>query len=129
MKHQAWNCRGFGNPRTVCALHILVKEKSPDVVFLSETKCKRGRIKSIWDKLNFSHSFSVDCIGRNGGLAFLWNQEVDAELDSYSNYHISIAINYVIMKNRWIVTSFYGQPVTAKRRDSWDLLRLIHSKV
>ncbi|KAG6639863.1 hypothetical protein CIPAW_10G131500 [Carya illinoinensis] len=31
------------------------------------------------------------------------------------------------MDKRWIVTGFYGQPVAAKRKEGWNLLRLIHS--
>ncbi|XP_042969022.1 uncharacterized protein LOC122301695 [Carya illinoinensis] len=49
MKHLAWNCRGLGNPRTVRELHLLVKEKSPGIIFLNETKCRRERIEKCSD--------------------------------------------------------------------------------
>ena len=34
----SWNCRGLGNPLTVNALHRVVLEKDPTLVFLMETK-------------------------------------------------------------------------------------------
>ncbi|KAG6645499.1 hypothetical protein CIPAW_08G126800 [Carya illinoinensis] len=129
MKHLDWNCRGLGNPRTVRELHLLVKEKSPDVVFLCETKCRRERIESIRDRLNFESCFSVDSIGRSGGLAFIWKKDLEAELDSYSHHHISISVKSDITSNKMILTGFYGQPATAKRGESWDLLRLIHTNI
>ncbi|XP_041027305.1 uncharacterized protein LOC121267465 [Juglans microcarpa x Juglans regia] len=128
MKHLAWNYRGLGNPRTVRELHLMVKEKCPNVVFLSETKCRRKRIELTRDKLSFDHCFSVDSIGRSGGIAIFWKREIEAELDSYSHNHISISASSNIPSKKRTVTGFYGQPTTAKRSASWDLLRLIHSR-
>lgn len=34
----SWNCRGLGNPRSVRDLHLLVKEKRPNLLFLMEQK-------------------------------------------------------------------------------------------
>ena len=34
----SWNCRGIGNSRTVRALHSLVQQYNPNIVFLMETK-------------------------------------------------------------------------------------------
>lgn len=107
----------------------MVKEKSPNVVFVCETKCRRKRIEYAWDKLNFDHRFFVESVGRTRGIAILWKKEVDAILDSYSNHHISISIVCDVLKKNWTLTGFYGQPATAKRRESWDLLKLIQSKV
>ncbi|XP_042962521.1 uncharacterized protein LOC122296792 [Carya illinoinensis] len=129
MKHLAWNCRGLGNPRTVRELHLLVKEKSPDIIFLSETKCRRERIEKIRDRLKYACSFSVDSRGRSGGLAFIWKEGVEADLDSYSQSHISLLINASNSSLKRTLTGFYGQPITAKRSESWDLLRLIHSRI
>ncbi|KAG6667377.1 hypothetical protein CIPAW_01G096500 [Carya illinoinensis] len=129
MKHLAWNCRGLGNPWTVHELHLLVKEKSLDVIFLSETKCRRERIEKIRDRIKFECSFSVDSLGKSGGLAFLWKEGVEAKLDSYSQHHISLLINASNSSFKRTLTGFYGQPITAKRNESWDLLRLIHSRI
>ncbi|XP_042942950.1 uncharacterized protein LOC122277139 [Carya illinoinensis] len=129
MKHLACNCRGLGNPRTVRELHLMVKEKSPNVIFLSETKCNRTRMEGIRNKLNFDHSFIVDCVGRSGGIAFLWKKEVEAELNSYSNHHISLTVFPENLERSILLIGFYGHPVAAKRKESWNLIRLIHSNI
>lgn len=66
-----WNYQGFGNSRTICELHLLVKEKVPGVVFLIETKYNRNKVEGIHDRLGFDHSFVVDNVSRSGGLAAL----------------------------------------------------------
>lgn len=33
-----WNCRGLGSPEAVRALSDLIRDKSPDIVFLCEAK-------------------------------------------------------------------------------------------
>ncbi|KAG6643095.1 hypothetical protein CIPAW_09G186400 [Carya illinoinensis] len=129
MKHLAWNCRGLGNPRTVRELHHMVKDKSLDVIFLSETKCKRDRMECIRNKLNFDQSFTVDCVGRSGGLAFFWKKEVEAELNSYSNHHISLTIHPAALERSNILTGFYGQPIATRRKESWSLIRLLQSHI
>jgi hypothetical protein len=47
------NCRGLGNPQTVRALHRLVKEKSPSLVFLMETKLLQSRAGFLKVKLGY----------------------------------------------------------------------------
>jgi hypothetical protein len=41
----SWNCRGLGNPEAVRALHLMVKTKGPQVLFLMETKLDAGRME------------------------------------------------------------------------------------
>ncbi|KAF5465338.1 hypothetical protein F2P56_015356 [Juglans regia] len=119
----SWNCRGLGNPRTVRELHCLVKTKVPNFVFLMETKCKRSKVEKIKRLLNMEYSFVVDCKGLSGGLAFLWKEDVDAVLVSYSRQHISLEVKDLIKGKTWFLTGFYGNPITANRKGSWHLLR------
>ncbi|XP_041000807.1 uncharacterized protein LOC121246650 [Juglans microcarpa x Juglans regia] len=89
----SWNCRGLGNARTVCELHLLVKKKGPKIIFLLETKCMREKVEGIRNKLGFECSFVVDSIRKSGGLAMLWKVELQAELFYYSQNHISLSIS------------------------------------
>ena len=41
-------------------------------------------------KQNFDSYFTMDCIGRAGGLALLWMEEVKVEVMSFSKYHIDV---------------------------------------
>lgn len=116
-----WNARGLGNPRAFRELRRLVAEKDPTLLFLSETKM-RGSECRIWkNRLGFSGSFMVDCIGRSGGLALLWKESVDVILKSYSIGHIDCVIKD--SGNEWRFTGIYGHPQSSLRHFSWDLLR------
>ena len=67
----AWNCRGLGSSLAVRTLTDAVKEMDPLLVFLSETKASKGRIKGIQNKINFTQGIVVPSDGRSGGLALL----------------------------------------------------------
>ncbi|XP_074342959.1 uncharacterized protein LOC141680708 [Apium graveolens] len=64
-----WNCRRLENPRTVRVLRDLVKDRTPDVLFLSEMISTDSRIESLCIQLGFSQCFSVDRVGHSSGLA------------------------------------------------------------
>ncbi|XP_040990938.1 uncharacterized protein LOC121238163 [Juglans microcarpa x Juglans regia] len=119
----SWNCWGLGNSRTVRELHLLVKNKAPNFVFLMETKFRRNKVERIKNFLKMENSFIVECRGLSGGLTFLWKEEIDAVLESYTQHHISLKVKNSLDGKTWILTGFYGDPITAKRQGSWQLLR------
>ena len=47
MNYLSWNCRGLGNPHTVCALGDLIRSRKPDFLFLSETIFKTNKIEEF----------------------------------------------------------------------------------
>lgn len=47
MKLYSWNVRGLRSPRTFRALKNLLLEKSPDVVFLMETRMSENQIATV----------------------------------------------------------------------------------
>ncbi|WOG93696.1 hypothetical protein DCAR_0312982 [Daucus carota subsp. sativus] len=54
----------------------------------------------------------------------MWKEKDQVEIRSYSKYHIDVKITtedlYV-----WRLTGFYGEPVRAQRRTTWNLLRTL----
>ena len=64
-----WNCRGLGNPQTVHELTIMVKQKDPLALFLSETKLDEKRLEVLRCYWGFAGKFVVPCRGQSGGLA------------------------------------------------------------
>jgi hypothetical protein len=46
-----------------------VKDKTPNILFLMETKLHRDKMSYLWGELAFDSLFVVDCIGHSGGLA------------------------------------------------------------
>jgi hypothetical protein len=119
----SWNCRGLGNLRTVHDLCQMVKEKRPWMVFLMETKLRKEKMEVIRCKLGFSCMFVVDCVGRSGGLALLWGDDISVEIQNFSHRHINGKIASPNSDIHWKFTGFYGHPDAVKRHEAWDLLR------
>ena len=62
----------------------MVRRWKPKVVFLIETKAKIRQMERIKCRLGLANGLIVRCVGRKGGLALLWDREVDLEIKSYS---------------------------------------------
>ncbi|XP_071721888.1 uncharacterized protein [Rutidosis leptorrhynchoides] len=75
-------------------------------------------------KLDFLNCVGVDCEGRSGGLALLWNEDVvPVRVLSLSKRHIDAVID-----DKWRCTGFYGHPITARHFESWNMLRRLKSE-
>ncbi|OMO50714.1 Endonuclease/exonuclease/phosphatase [Corchorus capsularis] len=121
------NQEGLGAPRAVHALVNLVLCNKPSFIFLSETKRKKNEMDWIRYRLGYDNCFTVECVGRAGDLALLWSNDISIHILSYSNSHIDAAIDNNSL-NPWRFTGFYGSPQTNHLRNSWNLLRLLHSQ-
>lgn len=120
----SWNCRGLRNLRTIHVLRDLVRGRNPDVLFLIETLSKSSRIEELRLKLGFVYCFSVDCIGRSGGLAVFWKRTMDCSITGYSHNHIDLVFherNYA----GWRMTCFYGYPELHRCINSWELIKTL----
>jgi hypothetical protein len=58
----------------------MVNEKTPNLVFLLETKLCQKKMEIIHINLGFHNMFVVDCVGKSGGLALLWESDYDIEI-------------------------------------------------
>jgi hypothetical protein len=123
MNPLAWNCRGLGNPRAVRTFRDLQKMKAPKVLFLSETKLNVEEMEWIRVGLKYDSAFVVPSKGRSGGLALLWDEDVDLSITSYTRFHVDAQIKS--QEGLWRFTGFYGHPETAKRKGSWALLKYL----
>jgi hypothetical protein len=90
----SWNCRGLGNPRTVRDLCQLVEEKKPRFLFLMETRIQQNRMQVVRNKLGFAGMLVVDPIGTSGGLALIWKEATEVEIQNFSLRHISPLLLY-----------------------------------
>jgi len=63
MKILSWNYRELGNPVVVRVLSHLLKDKDPDVVFLSETKLKEGKTTALKPRVQGEWNFCQLCRG------------------------------------------------------------------
>ena len=89
----SWNCRGLGSPSAVSNLKYLVRHHKIAILFLSETLVYNNNIEELRYVLGFTSSFSVDRVGRSGGLAMFWHSFLNCQVFDYSQNHISIEIN------------------------------------
>ncbi|CAM8943685.1 unnamed protein product [Rhodiola kirilowii] len=120
MRMFSWNCRGLGRPRTVRALKDAVRVFSPQIVCLMETKKKAVDGDWIRLKLGFRNCFAVDCRGRAGGLALLWDDSIQVSIVNYSSNHIDAVVEDSCV---FRLTLFYGEPKVSDRILGWNLLR------
>ncbi|KAL9670653.1 hypothetical protein QQ045_008209 [Rhodiola kirilowii] len=71
-------------------------------------------------KLGFRNYFAVDCRGRAGGLAMLWDGSTQVSIVSYSYNHIDVVVEDSCV---FRLTLFYGEPNVSDRILGWNLLR------
>lgn len=73
--------------------------------------------------LGFDNYLAEDSTGRSGGLALLWNKEMDISIKSFSKYHfhayIALPMN---MGDGWFITGLYDHPKFQHLHITWDLL-------
>lgn len=83
--------------------------------------------KKVEKAIGFEGMIAVDCQGQGGGLALLWKNKEDITLHSYSINHIDVVVS-VQGWNQFRLTGLYGEPNRAKRKSTWDLIRLLYSQ-
>jgi hypothetical protein len=101
----------------------MVKEKKPSFLFLIETISRKSIMEWIRVKLGFAGMFVVEPVGRSGGLALLWKEENELEIQNYSRRHINAIVTRAEEGVPWKLAGFYGNPDSTLRNESWSLLR------
>ena len=80
----------------------------PDIIFLSETKIKTPKVKSICDRLKFVDSWCVDSVGISSGLALFLRMGVDLEV-VFSDKNMIVALVYSDpLEALWLLFAIYG---------------------
>jgi hypothetical protein len=70
----------------------MVQSKVPSILFLIETKMDIKEMIVVHSRLGFHNALIVPSMGRSGGLAMLWKDEVDLVIQSYSHHPIDSLI-------------------------------------
>jgi hypothetical protein len=105
----------------------MVKEKRLNFLFLMETKSNKIKMEVIRGQLGYAGMFVVDPVGKSGGLALLWREVDELEIQNYSRRHINAIVTNLTTGVQWKLTRFYGHPEWNKRTESWDLLQHLES--
>ena len=91
-------------------LSYLVREKAPEVLFMMETKRSVDEMKWIQNEIHFDAMLAIPCLGRRGGLAMLWKDKVDLNIQTYNQNNID-ALILTKQNMSWRITGFYGKLV------------------
>ena len=123
----SWNCRELGNQCAVNVLSHLVREKAPNILFLMETKQTVEEMRWVQGELHYDSMLAISCLGRRGGLAMMWNNEVDLHIQTYTQNHIDAFI-FKDRNSPWWITGFYAKPKKQLHHETWDLLKHLKSR-
>lgn len=80
-------------------------------------------MEKVKEKCNMKHGLIVPSNGNSGGPALLWKEDIKVEVQTYSQDYIDAWMDGGGNVCLWHLTSFYGNPDTAKGPDSWAKLR------
>ena len=103
------------------------RAKDPSVMFIAETWAEEARLKLVKCRLQFDHMFCVPRINRGGGLVLFWKESMNLQVETSSKNHIDCIIGGGT-EGAWRFTGFYGEPITHKCHESWELLQQLHSQ-
>jgi hypothetical protein len=120
MKILSWNCRGLSRPTAVRSLRLLIRENSPEILFLSETKSSPSQVSSILNSLGFFLICQVAPVGSRGGLALSWRPGVDLECFITNKNNISAWCFSDPTHTPWILSCIYGPPDIREKPAFWD---------
>lgn len=101
------NIQGLGSLRTSRTLHLLVQRYKPALIFLSKTRFLVTKLQNLRISLNMDGVFSVDCMGKSGGLRLFWDDSVDVNIISFTKWHIDYVVTAASV-DPWCFTRFYG---------------------
>ena len=79
-------------------------------------------------KVGLLNGVIVPSQGGSGGIAMLWESDLNVELKSYTRYHIDAVVTDPTFGFKWRITGFYGNPNTNWRRESWELLQFLNAQ-
>ena len=115
-----WSCRGLDNTSTVQLISKIAETTNLSILFLMETKQKKGMGKYWTHKWNFENFCEVERVGLFGGLLLCWKNINLFVLDASKNFihtrmkHPTFGLYYF--------SFVYGHPKTSKRRVEWNQL-------
>ena len=71
--------------------------------------------------------FSVPQVNRGGGLVLFWKDSLNLHVETCLKNHIDCIVGEGTA-GAWRFTSFYGEPITHKCHELWELLWQLHSQ-
>ena len=105
-----------------------MKEQSPSICFLMETRLDRKGINYWCKELPYKNMFVLKKPGLCGRLALMWKEDIKLDAFKFLDNQISATVTESD-GFQWVLTGFYGWPETHEWYKSWALLSHICSLV
>lgn len=103
---KAWNLQ------SIQALKDMERAEYPKPIFLIEMKAGLSWMERLKYDLDFVQGLIMPSEGNSGGFALLRKEEMNVNVETYSNSHIDAVITDPAANLVWRVISFYGHPVS-----------------
>ena len=104
-----------------------MREKAPNILFVMETKQTVEEMRGVQGELHYDSMLAISCLGRRGGLAMLWNNDLDLHIQTYTQNHID-ALIFIDCNSPWRIMGFYGKLEERICHETWDLLKHLKSR-
>lgn len=92
MNVMSYNCLGLGKGQAYRKLAEFERREFPRVLFLMETKSSTPIMEFIRRTLGYADCFTIDCVGRSGGLCLFCKERVNLNIKSYTLHHTDAEI-------------------------------------
>lgn len=100
----------------------LLLVKNPNLVLLMETRLKAPELEKVKKKCGMDYGLIIECKGlgksRRGGLALLWNNEIDVSITSFSLKHISGVVQVGERVYPWKFAGIYGYSKERNKKEN-----------
>jgi exonuclease III len=125
MKIISWNIRGLGGVVKRKEVHKLIRETSPNIVCLQETKlslCDDFLCTSLWG--NAPHAFFFrPSVGASGGLLTIWDSTEVEVWSSVSREHVLWCHGrFLSSGEEFLVANVYAPCDDGAKQELWDSL-------
>ncbi|XP_010507009.1 PREDICTED: uncharacterized protein LOC104783562 [Camelina sativa] len=121
----SWNCQGLGRPQDLTVQRVMEMRKKhfPEILFLMETMNIRNVLVDIQVWLNYDRVYTMDPIGRCGGLAVFWKKSITLEFLQADKNVIDLGVEFG--NRKFFVSRIYGNPRSELRHIVWEKITRI----
>lgn len=125
MKILSWNCRGLGSSSTISQLKESLRLLKPELTFICETKRRREFVSKVCSQLGWEDRwFSVDPMGKSGGLLVGWGNGVTIYQIQHTSFSFEIEFEAAGSNGKMWAGFLYASIKDKERHDHWQHLLL-----